>query len=149
LRYTPNTPEVFDRTIWIFGPCIVGGYGVYDAKTIPSILQKLLANNKIENVRVVNFGGCGLNDFSDIKDFINMLLTDINKNDIIIHMGHDVWGKPLSKVRFEHYHELSWLLNRRHAQRIFVNLYLHLTPYGNEVIAKYIFDVLIGERILP
>ena len=106
--------------------------------TIPSILQEKLIKNSYKYI-VRNLGtGGGLNIYSDIRDFVNILKSDLKAGDVVLHLGYNCWEK--SKAEFENYFELSELFNRKHSQRCFLNDAPHLTPYSNRVVTDYIFE---------
>lgn len=50
-------------------------------------------------------------------------------------------------MNFDNYYELSWIFNRRHKMRCFINASSHLTPYANEVVCEYIFDEILKKNI--
>jgi hypothetical protein len=142
-RVTWNQPVEYSHTIYVLGTCIARGFGVSDDLTIPSMLQAYLNREGFTQYRVVNYGtGGGLNVYSDIRDFVNINRTDVKKNDIVIHLGYNCWEMEKSRVEFDHYYELSWLFNRRHKKRCFINWTPHLTAYANEVASEYIFREL-------
>lgn len=137
-RMTFYQPDSYDHTIFVIGTCIARGFGVSDRMTIPSILQEKLIKNSYKYI-VRNLGtGGGLNIYSDIRDFVNILKSDLKAGDVVLHLGYNCWEK--SKAEFENYFELSELFNRKHSQRCFLNDAPHLTPYSNRVVTDYIFE---------
>lgn len=92
----PNLPY-WDKTIHVFGGSTIFGSGVVDEETIPSLLQKRLANN---NIRVINYGYPSL-----VASQQNLILEkeedNIKKDDIVIYYdgGNDFWlGVMLSNA---------------------------------------------------
>lgn len=145
-RLTVCQPKSYEHTIYVVGTCIVRGYGVSDELTIPSILQKILINENQSKYIIRNLGtGGGLNLYSDIRDFINILRTNLAKDDMVIHLGYNCWELAKSKVEFDDYYELSWLFNKRHEKRCFLNGSAHLTAYANRIIAEYIFNNICSD----
>lgn len=145
-RIVIGNPRSWEKTIYIFGTCIVRGYAAEDKHTIPSLLQGILHDNGIKDIRIVNFGGGGgLDNYSDIRDFMNILSTDMKKNDIVIHIGYNVWDvhdRFIKYLQFEKKYELSQLFNKDHEYRCFIDIPVHLTPYANTVVAEYIWEQL-------
>ena len=45
--------------------------------------------------------GGGLNIYSDIRDFVNILKSDLKAGDVVLHLGYNCWEK--SKAEFENY----------------------------------------------
>lgn len=145
-RITDSQPENYVHTIWVIGTCIVRGFGCCDENTIPSILQRILSDHGYADYIVRNLGtGGGLNLYSDIRDFVNILRTDVSKGDIVLHLGHNCWELANSKVVFNEYYELSWIFNRRHERKCFLNTAPHLTPYANRIVAEYIYEIIHEE----
>lgn len=61
-RLTVGQPASFSRTLHVYGRCGAFGYAVEDADTLPSRLQRALADAGIVDVRVVNHGLWGGDD---------------------------------------------------------------------------------------
>ena len=145
-RVTCYQPQHYTHTIWVIGTCIVRGYGTSDEMTIPSILQYKLNTEGYGHYIVRNLGtGGGLNNYADIRDFVNILRSDVKEGDIIIHIGYNCWELKDSKLNFDEYYELSWLYNRKHTQRCFLNGAPHLTPYANKIASEYIYSNIIKD----
>ena len=96
-RLTVGNPDKYENTIHFFGPCVVQGVCVTDAKTIPSIVQNLLKKNNISNYRVVNHGTGYGRDF--VNDLLYMMSTDFYTNDIV------VWLNAFSQSELEYFYE--------------------------------------------
>lgn len=62
LRVTVGQPKAFRRTIHVYGRCGAFGYAVEDAETLPSQLQRCLAEMGMGDIRVVNHGLWGGDD---------------------------------------------------------------------------------------
>lgn len=147
-RVTVAQPQNYRHTIWVIGTCIVRGFSVCDENTIPSILQSKLNDNGYKDYIVRNLGtGGDLNLYSDIRDFVNILRTDVSEGDLVLHLGHNCWELMNSKVNFDEYYELSWLFNRKHNRRCFLNGCAHLTPYANRKATDYIYEIIQKELI--
>lgn len=81
-------PEVYSRTIHIYGRCGAFGYAVEDKNSLPSQIQLQLNNNGITDIRVVNHGlWGGGNEYLEhnfLKDCIGYKEGDI----ILFYMKH-------------------------------------------------------------
>ncbi len=89
-RSTLPTPNIWSRTMHVFGGSTVWGTGSVDALTIPSIMQTYFLENEI---RVLNYGMSGLL----AKQQNNLLFKSsdkINVGDIIVYYdgGNDFWN---------------------------------------------------------
>jgi cytidyltransferase-like protein len=77
-RLTVGQPDIYQKTVYFFGPCIMIESFVEDKYTIESLLQEKL--NKIGMYRVINCGA-----YSDKKIDINRILdTNFKEGDIAI-----------------------------------------------------------------
>lgn len=92
--------------------------------------------------------GGGLNFYSDIRDFVNILRMNVQADDLVIHIGFNCWELDNSKVEFDDYYELSWLFNKKHKNRCFLNAAPHLTPYANEIVSEYIYENIFKDMIV-
>jgi len=90
LRWTCDTPKIFERTIYLFGACSVVGTFVDDVHTISSLLQKNL-NEKSLHHKVVNCGNNGGFSGATINELYRIADTPFKSGDVIIHVNGDAW----------------------------------------------------------
>jgi len=88
-RLTVEQPELYERRIYMCGPCIIVGGMVEDKHTIASFLQKKI-NKEGYKCRVINLGvtfaGENLNALSGLSRIPNL---EIKKGDIIVIDNED------------------------------------------------------------
>ena len=90
LRFTPDTPKNFERTIFLFGACSIVGTFVDDAHTVSAVLQKRLNENFLP-VKVVNCGNNGGFSGATINELYRIADTLFQSGDVIIHVNGDAW----------------------------------------------------------
>lgn len=143
-RKTTNTPMIWERTIYFFGPCISIGVFALDAETIESSLQRLLNENGMK-FRVVNVPApLLLNPYdSSINTLHKIGKEKYRKGDIIIHFGRNnlEWHGLIKEDQVKH--DLSDVFNYREniTKKCFIgNMAAHINTIGYKMIADYIFD---------
>lgn len=82
-RITTDSPADYRCSLYMYGRCGVFGYAVEDKYTVPSRLQQLLKSEGINNMRVVNRGLWGGDDYMIDHDFF-VDSEMIKKGDIIV-----------------------------------------------------------------
>jgi [citrate (pro-3S)-lyase] ligase len=152
-RFTTDAPTDYNKTIHVFGPSYIAGFGSSDSETIPSQLQNIL--NKTEKCRVINYGTVrALWDDSYAKlldsniqkgDIVVMFNAGLLYNDIMINFNEKVNNYCLShKIPM---YNLSNVIQRPHNNGdIFVDR-SHLGPKGNAMIAEKISNILYGYKL--
>ena len=70
-RVVCNQPKTYRRTIHCYGRCGVFGYAVEDKNTLPSLLQLMLIQHGLTDIKVVNHGLWGGEDEYLDHNFIN------------------------------------------------------------------------------
>ena len=84
-RCTLGKPVQTQKTIHMFGPCIVEGLCVTDDKTIASILQKNISNMGWKSTEVENYGLAYGKDI--LNDLMYMASTNVKTGDIILWLN--------------------------------------------------------------
>jgi [citrate (pro-3S)-lyase] ligase len=156
MRLNPFAPDIFMKTIHIFGHCVAYGLGVDDARTIAGRLQmKLNAESLIVGIRVLNRGQVGM----DMNNPILILnaIEDLNckKGDILITIVDIVMDSHRSGGFVEHmlndrrhvYHCLREHFNAKREKSAYMAT-CHLSPHGMELTADYIHEILLGDNML-
>lgn len=150
IRFTDYVPAFYDETIHIIGPCTVLGYGVDDSRTISSYLQRLLNEQLDNNVkfRVVNHGALGLpsNDPDVFKKKLSAI--SIKEGDIVILIIDifEIYNQCIidcfTKVLNPYYYCLyDDFCNREENKPLYID-YVHLSHWGMDRVANYIFNLL-------
>lgn len=70
-RVVCHQPKEYRRTLHVYGRCGAFGYAVEDKNSLPSLLQELLIENGIMDIRVVNHGLWGGLDENLDHNFLN------------------------------------------------------------------------------
>lgn len=83
-RQTVGQPEMYERCIYVAGPCFIEGVYVEDKHTIPSLLQKEL-NLSGFSCKVVNLGALAVRGKTGI---VKALREDLKQGDIVVF---DAW----------------------------------------------------------
>ncbi len=144
-RITVNQPETYTRTIHMYGRCGVFGYAVEDKHTLPSLLQKVLVERGIHDVRVLNHGLWGgvdeYLDYNFLHDSIGMKKGDI----IVFYRKH--FDKHLInefKRRGVVYKELTHEWHKRRNKNVtFYNQPGHMNAEGYKLVAELICEEII------
>ena len=82
-RVTCGQPQQFTRTIHVYGRCGAFGYAVEDKDTLPSQIQKLLAERGVNDVRVENHGLWGGDDKCIDSNFFHDVIG-FKEGDIVL-----------------------------------------------------------------
>ncbi len=139
VRYTCYVPHNANKSIHIFGPCVVFGLCVSDSQTIASHLQKMVNQDGEIEVKVINHGLSYGKDL--LNDILYMMCTPVGTGDTIIWLsgfsneelsffkmiGIEVYNL---KQRVEGVH--NWFLNNP----------FHCNSLINKVYAEKINDIL-------
>lgn len=147
-RITLYQPKTYTRTIHVYGRCGVFGYAAEDRDTIPSLLQKELLHQGVENIRVVNHGLWGgvdeCIDHNFLQDVIGMKKGDIvifyrkHFNIKLLHTFEErgVWYKDITD---------EWHL-KRDDKVTFFDRPGHMNADGYKLVAKLICNDLLAKR---
>ncbi|MBP3253717.1 MAG: adenylyltransferase/cytidyltransferase family protein [Bacteroidales bacterium] len=81
-------PEIYKRTIHVYGRCGAFGYAVEDKNSLPSQIQLQLNNNGIIDIRVVNHGLWGGEDEYLEHNFLNDCVGYKEGDIILFYMMH-------------------------------------------------------------
>ena len=147
-RVTYYQPEIYDRTVYVFGQCTARGTGVEDKETVSSFLQSELNYHNLR-IRVVNCAiGCG----SDLRDDLyHINYTHFSEDDIVVVLtdyrdfenvlDHEIFS------RWGGIYDCSSQFNRPHNYgEWFTDMTCHTNSNGNRIIAKYIYSLLQERR---
>ena len=69
-RITVYQPKAYSRTMHVYGRCGVFGYAVEDKDCLPSLLQKELVDHGVDDIKVVNHGLWGGEDYCVDHNFL-------------------------------------------------------------------------------
>lgn len=147
-RLTPNQPDTFIDSVYIFGSCTARGTGVEDAMTIESFMQELCICQFANKYRVENCGvGCGYyleDDFRHIEE------TQIGSGDVVVILEpFKAWEILAIKKAEATYFDLSKDFNENPVdEEWFLDYTGHTLPAGNKHMAKFIFDKLLKMGLL-
>ncbi len=133
-RYTDDQPEIFERSIYFFGPCYIYGLCVEDKNTVESYLQRRYCNNG-EAVRVVNCGSYGMH--IGYEYFSRIVVTQLKKGDIV------VISQPQIVMDDIDYLDLNSVLEKNHVgAEWLINESRHCNHKVNELYAEAIYESL-------
>lgn len=150
-RVTCFQPQNFERTIHIYGRCGVFGYAVEDADTFPSQLQKLLSENDISSIRVVNHGlWGGTDDYVDhnfLKDCVGFKQGDIvlfyrkhyDKRLLARFIDEGMWYREITE---------EWHQNEI-AHYSFYDRPGHMSADGYKLVAKLVYEDMKKHEFKP
>ena len=150
-RVTEYQPEKASRTLHIYGRCGVFGYAVEDADTMPSQIQKYLAEHGVSDIRVVNHGLWGGEDNLIEHNFLEDVLG-FGPSDIVVFymralnrkMMRDFVNCGMSYRDFtKKWHEAQKPLN------CFYDRPGHMNEKGYALIASLIGGDLIRRSFAP
>ena len=147
-RVTYYQPPEYANNIYIYGQCTARGTGVEDKNTIASFLQYQVNERYPNSYRIENVAiGCG----SDIHDDLaHMNETCFHKGDIVILCTNlEIVPEYIFKKNGIECYDCSTLFHRPHIYgEWFTDMTFHTNEKGNEVIARYIFDVLEHQNLI-
>lgn len=145
-RFVPGQPEVFDKTIHVYGRCGAFGYAVEDAHTLPALLQKELREQGFDNIRVVNHGLWGGSDeyldHNFMLDSIGMEQGDV----VLFYRKH--FDKRLMKElvdRGVYYNEINYEWHEKRNDKVtFYNQPGHMNADGYKLVSTIISQDMIS-----
>lgn len=147
-RITLDQPKNYTRTIHVYGRCGVFGYATEDRDTIPSLLQKELIHQGVEDIRVVNHGlWGGVDEYIDhnfLQDVIGMKKGDI----VIFYRKH--YNKKILHTFEERGVRYKEITDEWHMERddkvTFFDRPGHMNADGYKLVAKLICNDLLSKR---
>lgn len=147
-RITLDQPKNYTRTIHVYGRCGVFGYATEDRDTIPSLLQKELIYQGVEDIRVVNHGlWGGVDEYIDhnfLQDVIGMKKGDI----VIFYRKH--YNKKILHTFEERGVRYKEITDEWHMERddkvTFFDRPGHMNADGYKLVAKLICNDLLSKR---
>ncbi len=148
-RVTNGQPENCDKTVYMFGPCIVMGLSANDWETIPSLIQRKL-NAAGYSVRVVNRGsfGTSYSEYTDINNINILMDTELKEGDIVIQFGQNLW-KYNDIYCFGNYYRADEILLKSGNinKKIFYDAFIpHMNVEGYKILADFIFEDIIKAK---
>lgn len=148
IRFTSDTPFVYNRTIHMFGPSTLFGVGVEDKHTISSYVQRYV-NQKFpeKKIRVVNHGVPRADDI-DIARLIRS--TPIKSADMIVIVYSRLEENHNIRFAFEKikYLDAHQIFQRPHDMgEIFLDT-THWNHKPNSRISEYLVNEFLGDCIL-
>lgn len=136
-RKTQNQPKNARKTIYFFGPCFIRGAYVEDKDTIPSIVQGML-NQSEYNIKVVNYGGFGIDHLSSVRKMRFRINDTIRSGDIIVTFSENHIINGIKNI------DLMDVLEKKKPQAgWFTDHWKHCNYKINRIYANAIFDALI------
>lgn len=149
-RLDADTLEHYERTIFVFGPCIAMGAHADYGETIEALLQeKLVADGKLW--RVVNCGMPGGEaTFLDINALHFMLDCHMRQGDIVIQMSRGLWRGDSAFPLENFYNTHNAFDDQYHRQKSFWfdGDMAHMDKEGYAVWADFLFKK-VREEPLP
>lgn len=127
-----------DNTVWLFGPCIVEGYGVLYYDRLCCNIDRYLKKKGVQN-----YGVCSVSyAFYEINTLqLAIESLPIRKKDVIICIGEDIgWGNLIGEKPDL---TLDTLFATRNEERWFYNVPIHTNAKGNEMVSQEICKKLI------
>lgn len=148
IRFTSDTPFMYNRTIHMFGPSTLFGVGVEDKHTISSYVQRYV-NHKFpeKNIRVVNHGVPRADDI-DIARLIRS--TPVKSADMIVIVYSRLEENHNIRCAFEKIKclDVHQIFERPHDMgEIFLDT-THWNHKPNRRISEYLVDGFLGDCIL-
>lgn len=139
-RSTIEQPSIYNRSCYVFGSSTAFSIGVSDEDTIPSNIQKLINNDKLD-IRVENCGVIGMNIISAIN---NMTQTNIVPGDIVLFFDFDELEG----------NSISYNIDLNDLDRgdcFFIDLTknrCHFSKYGNKSISQEIYKLMSSDSFM-
>lgn len=134
-RYTCGNQEDFERTMYLFGLCIVAGFYVADEETLGSFLR-----NKIDSsIYISNRGSLWSN--------INYVMRDIcyESGDIVIILGRDREIYELNQIPV--YSILDAFLKVPNLQDNIWDIVYHCNSVTMQYVADKVYDICMEEKV--
>jgi len=158
IRITDQVPTLFSKSIHMIGHCVTFGYGVDDARTIESYLQrKINRHYSGGGIRVVNHGVWGLLVWDPMLLLDKIKTLKFRECDIVIFIinyfpeHNDPFNtSALINVLNEnknYYFSLYDLFCEPRPQPLYLDS-RHLSTIGGEKTAEYIISILESEDVL-
>lgn len=141
VRKTLPEIEIFDKEIHMYGPCITSGYMVSDEHTIESYLQKRYV---IENQKIKVFNHGTNNGQILLCDVINALNTPVKAGDDFVFIYET---DPVIDALEIRTYDSNVEFNKRKtvSDTFFYDSPAHCNKYANELMAEYIYDLLVNK----
>lgn len=143
--------STYERSVYIFGPCLAFGCAAPYGETIEARLQeKLLASGR--KWRVVNCGGFGSRDniFNDLNCLNRIMDLHARTGDVVIHFSQSLWRNQ-STFKAEHFYLSSDAFDdARHRQGKYWqdSCMAHLYKDGYDVWSSFLADKLLSNTDL-
>lgn len=145
-RIVPGQPDVYVKTIHVYGRCGAFGYAVEDAHTLPALLQRQLQEQGFDNIRVVNHGLWGGSDEYLDHNFI-LDSIGIKQGDIVLFYRKH-FDKRLMKELIDrgvYYKEINYEWHEQRIDKVtFYNQPGHMNADGYRLVAKIISQDMIS-----
>lgn len=145
-RETVCQPDRFQRTIFLFGGCMVFGIGSDDSHTVASHLQ-IKCNNDIPEAGIIvqNYGFFLSDEERNIEGNSKILnALPAKPGDIVIYWLQSSYSNGVEFPCIN----LSQAAEQPRDYEVFFDI-LHYTPDGNRLIAEGLFDGLMDLGLLP
>lgn len=140
-RVTTDAPETATSSIHVFGGSDVYGFGVDDARTIPSFLQRVMNASAKNAFRVENHGLRG----SPLPVCMaNLFQTAINEGDVVILFGYPKLAELPSELGDLETEHISFSRPHDYGE-IFLD-HSHVAVEGNSIIAKKLAHLVMREQ---
>jgi [citrate (pro-3S)-lyase] ligase len=146
LRFTSDSPAIYDGTIHLFGNCNAVSCFCEDKYTIASQLQSLLNIGKTLHdkvYRVINHANW--QDYAG--SFKQMLCADFNHDDIVLLLNRKMkrFAYYLNPA-ITHLYDVCSTFDRPHNMReVFFDTY-HLNPRGAKMLAERFYAIIGGDK---
>ena len=142
-RLTCHQPLQHDNNIYIYGGCIIFGFGVSDEHTIASHLQKILNVSAPQyNLAVQNYGfyleGLEGSSLEQTSNLLNSL--PLKPGDIVLYFGFNGYQTP--------YIDMSDAACTPRDFEVFFDAGGHLAPDGMRLVAEKLYEGLVEQGIL-
>ena len=151
MRVTKYQPEKAARKLHIYGRCGVFGYAVEDGENIPSGLQKILMDNGYTDIKVVNHGLWGGEDYMLDNNFF-FEVQDFKEGDIVVFYRYHfedrisellekygMWYKDITD-EWHLYPDAKWCFYDKPG---------HMNKNGYRNAAEIIAKNMISKKFLP
>lgn len=148
VRKTTNQPKNFERSIYLFGPCLIIGSFVKDSQTISSQLQNIINENSLP-CRVVNYGVFGGISSDTINYLYQMMDTPFNKGDIIVLVNSVSFNLSAWHIAFREHllncisiKDAFYQTNTKNIKPFADSSKYHLNAEGNKIVAEFLWEKL-------
>lgn len=144
IRKTIGNPKYANKTIHIYGPCVVYGLCVSDSKTISSYIQKLYNENNENNIKVVNHGLSYGKDL--LNDLLYMMATPVSSGDIVIWFS----GFMNNEIEILHSYGINVYSLKNDVLTLhnwFLNNPFHCNSVANKIYSERICQIISASTI--